>query len=158
MQVMEITRDSCPLCGKSSHVILFGDEVSQYINWYTYRSKLIQEAMPDTEPDVREFLRGSDLNRFEAYCNDCQETLFNRKSSGRIKDYECGLLEALDIEEIESKEMYDILKSEADELIAKADGMFSMLCLNTNVSDNMLNQYDVFDKSEHITIFKRKSA
>lgn len=84
MQIFEAVR-KCPICGKDSMVTLFGTECEQYEKHSIY-GKRIQEALPDTEAPVREFLRMTFNPKYEAYCHDCMKDVCG-KTSDRIRPY-----------------------------------------------------------------------
>ena len=111
MKVMEIYRQ-CPMCGNAAHVFLLGDEVDGYMRYYMHRNIHIQKALPNTARDVREFL-------MTGYCGECQELIFGNKKSGQVKEGISGILDCLDIDEIESRELLDAYIEEANALISK---------------------------------------
>ena len=115
MKVMEVVR-TCPMCGKDAHVILFGDEVSQYMEYYMYHNKPIEKLMSNTQTDVIEFLRG-DFGETKNYCDKCMQKILYTKSSGRIKDGESGLKDYLGFTEVESEKQYWEIDKEMEQLI-----------------------------------------
>lgn len=68
----------CPMCGSYNHVLLFDGEVDG-LERYTNENKRVylQEAFPQTEADVREFIK-------TGYCGKCQKKIFGY-ASGRIR-------------------------------------------------------------------------
>ena len=107
MKILEVVRD-CPMCGKTSSVILKNEEVDGIKKYWTYGNTNIQDALPNTEPAVREFIKS-------CYCKKCMKTLFNNTSdrimSGEDPLSNVGIFSYYDIEEIESEkeiqEIYD---------------------------------------------------
>lgn len=103
MRILEVVKD-CPMCNKTSSVILKDKEVDNIKNYWTYGNKNIQDALPNTEPAVREFIKS-------CYCKKCMKTLFNNTSDRIMSGDNIGIFSYYDIEEIESEkeiqEIYD---------------------------------------------------
>ena len=66
----------CVMCGKYSHVDLTDEEAIGYQKVVDGTITFIQDALPNTDPAVREFL----MPRGGGYCSNCQEMLFGRGS------------------------------------------------------------------------------
>lgn len=124
MEIMEIVRD-CPFCRqmgkpKSSLVTLFGDEVEGFSR-HVLVGEAIQDALPNTDPAVREFVRMTHNPYQEAYCREHMELLFGRTSE-RIQDltaHEMQVLEVLGSEfdvRITDNEFYFTLQKELIDL------------------------------------------
>lgn len=73
----------CSICGKEIYVELTPEEYNQFVD-YTEGDSLIQDLMPNTEADVREFLIGY-AKGMGPMCATCQEMLFDGENSDRIK-------------------------------------------------------------------------
>jgi len=154
MQLHE-TMGYCPMCGEASHAVLTDDEWNNYMQYYMYKNKPIQELLPTAPLDLREFLRSDEDNR---YCGHCQELLFGRKASGRIKETEGGLLELLDGYEFENLEEYDKLFEEAMALMKTRDD-FSYVIPTYEWNEHTLEKhYDKLTESEHFILANRKEA
>lgn len=67
MKYSKIVKKECPMCGKTHFVKLTEVEYDQYKKYIAYGS-LIQNALSNTSPTVREFLK-------TGYCPECQELL-----------------------------------------------------------------------------------
>ena len=67
----------CPMCGSYNHVLLFDGEVEGLVRYTNDKRVYLQEAFPQTEADVREFIK-------TGYCGKCQKKIFGY-ASGRIK-------------------------------------------------------------------------
>lgn len=76
MKYSKIVKKECPMCGKTHFVKLTEVEYDQYKKYIAYGS-LIQNALSNTSPTVREFLK-------TGYCPECQELLFGESEQ---KDY-----------------------------------------------------------------------
>lgn len=61
----------CPLCGNTAYLRMTAEEEEQWAD-YTCYGGLIQEKLPDIDPQKREFIKNG-------YCPDCQEHLFDAK-------------------------------------------------------------------------------
>lgn len=98
----------CPLCGEMSHVALTEQEYAGLMK-YQLGGTLIQKALPETDPAVREFAKG-------AYpcCHDCMELLFGN-TSDRIRNGGAGFIEYFDLEEKEFQSFAELFELE-DEL------------------------------------------
>ena len=70
MEYSKIVKKDCPMCGKTYFVKLTEVEYDQYKKYIAYGS-LIQNALSNTSPTVREFLK-------TGYCPDCQKLLFGK--------------------------------------------------------------------------------
>lgn len=70
MEYSKIVKKECPMCGKTYFVKLTEVEYDQYKKYIAYGS-LIQNALSNTSPTVREFLK-------TGYCPGCQELLFGK--------------------------------------------------------------------------------
>ena len=147
VKVEEINR-RCPMCGKAHHVYLFGDEVYGYISYVAYGTQTIQESLPDTEVDVREFV-------MTGYCNKCQKKIFySKKDSKRIKEGYADYLELLDIDEVESKEALE-------EYIADIEALRKSIPSDTAYSIELESEFDDGDqtlirKERHVVAFQWK--
>lgn len=147
VKVREINR-RCPMCGKAHHVYLFGDEVYGYISYVAYGTQTIQESLPDTEVDVREFV-------MTGYCNKCQKKIFySKKDSKRIKEGYADYLELLDIDEVESKEALE-------EYIADIEALRKSIPSDTAYSIELESEFDDGDqtlirKERHVVAFQWK--
>lgn len=153
VKVKEINR-RCPMCGKAHHVYLFGDEVYGYVSYVVYdryvvhARKTIQESLPDTEVDVREFIK-------TGYCNKCQKKIFySKKDSKRIKEGYADYLELLDIDEVESKEALE-------EYIADIEALRKSIPSDTAYSIELESEFDGADqtlirKERHVVAFQWK--
>lgn len=108
MKFIEIER-TCPMCRKTSHVALTDNEWEKYMPYYLYKNQLIQEAMPDTDPAVREFVRLEEMG----YCHDCMKILFGRTSE-RIIDGEEGFVEFFGLEDQDFASIEEFLAYEAE--------------------------------------------
>lgn len=125
MKFLESIRE-CPFCKqtgkrKFSIVTLFDDEVDGFTKHYLF-GELIQDAMPNVSPVIREFMRVTNNPRMEGYCHDHMELMFGRTDE-RIKDFTDSAMEvceSLEIDNfdnfIESKEEYYQLQAELLEL------------------------------------------
>lgn len=58
--------DICPMCGSYNHVLLFDGEVEGLVRYTNDKRVYLQEAFPQTEADVREFIK-------TGYCGKCQK-------------------------------------------------------------------------------------
>ena len=56
MKYSKIVKKECPMCGKTHFVKLTEVEYDQYKKYITY-GRLIQNALPNISPTVREFLK-----------------------------------------------------------------------------------------------------
>lgn len=56
----------CPMCGSYNHVLLFDGEVDGLERYTNDKRVYLQEAFPQTEADVREFIK-------TGYCGKCQK-------------------------------------------------------------------------------------
>lgn len=105
MKILEIVRD-CPMCNKTSSVILKDKEVDGIKNYWTYGNKNIQDSLPNTEPAVREFIKS-------CYCKKCMKTLFNNTSDRIMSGSNVGIFSYYEVEEIESeKEIQEIYSTD----------------------------------------------
>lgn len=95
MKILEVVRD-CPMCNKTSSVILKDKEVDGIKNYWTYGNKNIQDSLPNTEPAVREFIKS-------CYCKKCMKTLFNNTSDRIMSGSNIGIFSYYEVEEIESE-------------------------------------------------------
>lgn len=143
----------CPMCGKTSHVILTDDEFDKHMEYHMYRKALIQDVFPDMPKDVREFLSESESNR---YCSDCQELLFQRKPSGKIKPGEDGLLDVIPDFDFKNVDEYDIIKKEADDLFTSVEdcGLMS----KSDWESTERNWLEKVAESENFVAFRHKNA
>lgn len=103
MRILEVVKD-CPMCNKTSSVILKDKEVDGIKKYWTYGNKNIQDALPNTEPAVREFIKS-------CYCKKCMKSLFNNTSDRIMSGSNVGIFSYYEVEEIESEkeiqEVYD---------------------------------------------------
>lgn len=105
MKILEVVKD-CPMCGKTSSVILKNEEVDGIKNYWTYGNKNIQDSLPNTEPAVREFVKS-------CYCKQCMKTLFNNTSDRIMSGENIGIFSYYDVEEIESeKEIQEVYSTD----------------------------------------------
>lgn len=99
MKILEIVRD-CPMCNKASSVVLKGEEVDGISKYWAYGNTLIQDALPNTEPAVREFVR----NPMGSYCNGCMKMMFGKTSDRITSENNVGIFDDFGITEIENEE------------------------------------------------------
>ena len=76
MKYSKIVKKECPMCGKTHFVKLTEVEYDQYKKYIAYGS-LIQNALSNTSPTVREFLK-------TGYCPECQELLFGESEQKEL--------------------------------------------------------------------------
>lgn len=69
-RVFTISKE-CPLCGNTTYLRMTAEEEEQWGNYTCYGGR-IQDKMPDTDSQKREFIK-------TGYCPDCQEQLFGTK-------------------------------------------------------------------------------
>lgn len=55
--------DICPMCGSYNHVLLFDGEVEGLVRYTNDKRVYLQEAFPQTEADVREFIKNRILRK-----------------------------------------------------------------------------------------------
>lgn len=105
MRILEVVKD-CPMCNKTSSVILKDKEVDDIKKYWTYGNKNIQDALPDTEPAVREFIKS-------CYCKKCMKSLFNNTSDRIMSGSNVGIFSYYEVEEIESeKEIQEVYNTD----------------------------------------------
>lgn len=105
MKILEVVR-GCPMCNKTSSVILKDKEVDGIKNYWTYGNKNIQDALPNTEPAVREFIKS-------CYCKKCMKTLFNNTSDRIMSGSNIGIFSYYEVEEIETeKEIQEVYNTD----------------------------------------------
>ena len=76
MKYSKIVKKECPMCGEIHFVKLTDVEYDQYKKYIAYGS-LIQNALSNTSPTVREFLK-------TGYCPECQELLFGKSEQKEL--------------------------------------------------------------------------
>lgn len=76
MKYSKIVKKECPMCGEIHFVKLTDVEYDQYKKYITY-GRLIQNALPNISPTVREFLK-------TGYCPGCQELLFGKSEQKEL--------------------------------------------------------------------------
>lgn len=105
MRILEVVKD-CPMCNKTSSVILKDKEVDDIKKYWTYGNKNIQDALPNTEPVVREFIKS-------CYCKKCMKSLFNNTSDRIMSGSNVGIFSYYEVEEIESeKEIQEVYNTD----------------------------------------------
>lgn len=76
MKYSKIVKKECPMCGKTHFVKLTEVGYDQYKKYIAYGS-LIQNALSNTSPTVREFLK-------TGCCPECQELLFGKSEQKEL--------------------------------------------------------------------------
>ncbi len=145
MKFLEIERD-CPMCGNVSHVALTEKEFEGYMDHYMY-NKLIQDAMPDIDPAVCEFVRSERTG----YCHDCMESIFGRTSKRIVEGGE-GFIDFFDLADYEfaSVDEYLALEAEANALWSKNRDN-ETACIQRR---DRITECEVIEASEHFVIVK----
>lgn len=117
----------CPMCGSYNHVLLFDGEVEGLVR-YTNENKRVylQEAFPQTEADVREFIK-------TGYCGKCQKKIFGY-ASGRIKAGE-ALIFNYTQSEVETREYAHQCDSDAMSLMAELGRDDVYMCTDSDYCD-----------------------
>lgn len=117
----------CPMCGSYNHVLLFDGEVDG-LERYTNENKRVylQEAFPQTEADVREFIK-------TGYCGKCQKKIFGY-ASGRIRAGEALIFSCMP-SEVETREYAHQCDSDAMSLMAELGRDDVYMCTDSDYCD-----------------------
>lgn len=162
MKFLESIRE-CPFCRqtgkrKFSIVTLFDDEVDGFTKHYLF-GELIQDAMPNVSPVIREFMRMTNNPRMEGYCHDHMKLMFGRTDE-RIKDFTDSAMEvreSLEIDDfdnfIDGKEEYYQLQTELVELAEQYRASGSDLICKAERVGMIPSDAEVICKTEHLALY-----
>ncbi len=162
MKFLESIRE-CPFCRqtgkrKFSIVTLFDDEVDGFTK-HSLFGELIQDAMPNVSPAIREFMRMTNNPNMEAYCSEHMEQMFGRTDE-RIKEFTdpaMEVCESLEIDNfdnfIESREEYYQLQAELVELAEQYRASGSDLICKAERIGMIPSDAEVICKTEHLALY-----
>ena len=88
-----VLEKQCPMCGKTTYMIMSEDEYDKVISYLIYRKnqEKIQDALPIFDKFGREFIK-------TGYCPECQENLFEAKLPDKSKYFNCYDLDNEDMD------------------------------------------------------------
>lgn len=166
MKFEEIIK-TCPFCKmrgvhKRSMVTLFGEEVDGFMKHLT--GEFIQNALPNTSPAVREFVRMTNNLNAESYCSDHMKELFG-KTDERIRDFTDAAMqvsEYLDINSYDenavgSKEEYFQLQAELVELAEQYRKNECDFFFLAERKDRVPSDVEIVFSTEHLVLRRREN-
>lgn len=116
----------CPMCGSYNHVLLFDGEVDGLERYTNDKRVYLQEAFPQTEADVREFIK-------TGYCGKCQKKIFGY-ASGRIKAGKALIFNHMQ-SEVETREYAHQCDSDAMSLMTELGRDDVYMCIERDCCD-----------------------